>query len=499
MNSEPQMIDVEKVTVLQPVLDLISPKMARGLGVLPVSLIGPTLRVCVRDRTDYSILEKLERLHPELEVQLLEASHPNALAAAVKEHYPDSVLKGEIDQAAHLFEYIMKRALHRNASDVHICPVESGSLVKMRIDGKLVQDRAVPESIADELVTYTKVLAQLDISQKRIPQDGSIDIPFDEMTVSLRVATVPTIYGEHTTLRVLSQTKESEVLESLDDLGLHPRQYEMLRQTLGIPNGVVIVSGPTGSGKTTTLYAGLRELVKKEVLHIISIEDPVEKPVDGVTQIKVDSRQERVSFGKALRSVLRHDPDVIMIGEIRDSETANTALRSALTGHLVLASLHTNSAPGILNRLVDLGTPRFLVAATLRLVIAQRLLRKPCASCMEWVAADEETKRVCGWENDDPVLIPEVKGCAYCGMTGYSGRTAIYEMLPMTATVRRMMLDESSEDEIYAYLKRTAFDLTLRGDGLKKVREGETTLEELNRTVMDEENAWFRLDEEVEA
>ncbi|MCB1076649.1 MAG: Flp pilus assembly complex ATPase component TadA, partial [Verrucomicrobiae bacterium] len=260
-------------------------------------------------------------------------------------------------------------------------------------------------------------------------------------------------------------------------------------------NGVVIISGPTGSGKTTTLYAGLRELVDQEILHIISIEDPVEKPVDGVTQIKIDSRQERVSFARALRSVLRHDPDVIMIGEIRDGETAETVLKSALTGHLVLATLHTNSAPGILNRLIDLGAPRFLVAATLRLVMAQRLVRRPCQACMEWEEASEETCKRYGWKS--PVRIPKVKGCAYCGMTGFSGRTAIYEMLPVTDAVRDLLLEGNGEAAIYDYLKRKAPDLTLRGDGLQKVLDGETTLEELERTVIDEEHALYQLEGEA--
>lgn len=486
-------IDVTRVSVLQPVLDLVPPRMARALGVLPLSLEGSTLKVCVRDRMDFALLGRLESLLPELEILLLEPEDPDTFSDVLARNYPDAVVKGEIDQAMHLFDYLLQRSLDNNASDVHVCPTREGTQIRIRIDGKLRSDRSIPPAVADELVTYIKVLSELDISQKREPQDGNIAHAYKGGVVNLRVATVPTIHGEHVTLRILSQTCEELSLERLDDLGLHERQHGLIRSALDIPNGVIVISGPTGSGKTTTLYAALRELAKREILHIVSIEDPVEKPVDGVTQIKVDSRQERVSFAKALRSVLRHDPDVIMIGEIRDGETAETALKSALTGHLVLATLHTNSAPGILNRLVDLGVARYLVAATLRLAMAQRLVRRPCRACMEWEPASEEVRRRCGW--NEPVRIPKVRGCAYCGMSGYSGRTAIYEMLPVNAEVRDLLLEGGSEAAMYGYLKRKAPGLTLRGDGLIKVLEGETTLEEIERAVVDEDHALFQLEE----
>jgi len=492
MTPAAQVIDVTKVSILQPVLDLLPPRMARSLGVLPVSREEQRLNVCVRDRLDFALLNKVEHLLPDLEIVALEPEDPDSFADALARNYPDAVVKGEIDQAAHLFDYLLQRALSNNASDIHLCPTSIGTQIKIRVDGKLRSDRSITARVADELVTYVKVLATLDISQKREPQDGNIAHKFDGSVIHLRLATMPTIHGEHVTLRLLSQTRETQSLERLEELGLSDRQYKLLKSSLEIPNGVVVISGPTGSGKTTTLYAGLRELVKQEILHVISIEDPVEKPVDGVTQIKVDSRRERVSFAKALRSVLRHDPDVIMIGEIRDGETAETALKSALTGHLVLATLHTNSAPGILNRLVDLGAPRFLVAATLRLVMAQRLLRKPCHACMEWEDASEEVCKRCGWQT--PVRIPRVNGCAYCGMTGYSGRTAIYEMLPVTDEVRDLLLEGNSEAAMNDYLKTKAPELTLRGDGLLKVLAGETTLEELERTVVDEDHALFQLE-----
>jgi type II secretory ATPase GspE/PulE/Tfp pilus assembly ATPase PilB-like protein len=489
-------IDLNKVAIHQKILDIVPAQLARSLGVLPVSLQGNTLSVCMKDSNNYSIISRLERII-DYTITPVEPLDITIFKDALVHNYPDSVISGAIDQAVELFEYILSRALHATASDIHICPNKNGASVKLRVDGKMRTDRDVPPQIANELVTYIKVLGKMDISQKRMPLDGNINIMVEGNNISLRVATIPTIHGEHTTLRILSQNEDVVDLNSLNNLGLSSRQYDMLTYALSIPNGVVILSGPTGSGKTTTLYASLRELVKQDVFHIVSIEDPVEKPVSGVTQIKVDSREERVSFHKALRSVLRHDPDVIMIGEIRDAETADIALKSALTGHLVLATLHTNSAAGILTRLVDLGVPSFLVASTLRLVIAQRLVRKPCSFCMEWELADEEICKLYNWNYNDEIKIPKINGCPYCSLTGYSGRTAIYEMLPVNDSIKKLLMNSGSESELHQYLKKSAFELTLRGDALKKVLSGQTTLEEVEATTIDEDNAIFNLNKGI--
>ncbi len=479
-------VDLRRIAPSQAILDLVPAKVARGLNVLPIYLDEQMLTVCVADRANYSIQEKIERILPQYSVRLVEPLEPLSLRKALRDNYPDALLNGELDLPENLFFYILNRALTRNVSDIHITPTESGARVRLRLDGKLHADRVIPAETAAELSSYVKVAAGLDISEKRVPQDGNIDTRIGGQEVSLRVATVPTIYGEHITLRILSQAAEALSLDSLESLGMHRKQLALFTAALQAPNGVVIISGPTGSGKTTTLYAALRKLTQSDTLHVMSIEDPVEKPVAGVTQIKIDSKQDRVSFEGALRSVLRHDPDVVMVGEVRDGETATTALRSALTGHLVFTTLHTNNAPGILTRLVDLGVPAYLVAATLRLAIAQRLLRRPCHECMSWVLADEATCRVCGWDPTHPPKIPKVHGCAYCGMKGYSGRTAIYEILPITDQVRKLLLSGKSEMEIYQYLRGRQPELTLMGDGLAKVIEGETTLEELRSTVCEE-------------
>ena len=479
-------IDTTRIRPSHDVLKLLPAKTARAIGALPLAVEDGTLVVCLADKTDFNAIERVEALLPDRKVEFVEAQDPSDFRRVLRENYPDAAMTGDLDRPENLFVHVMRRALARNASDIHISPTETETLVRLRIDGRLQTDLSVSPQTAAEFVSYIKVLANLDIAEKRAPQDGNIDTTVNGLEVSLRVATVPTIWGEHVTLRILSQTREAKQLDTLDNLGFHPRQLKLFEEALETPDGVVILSGPTGSGKTTTLYAALRRLAKPGDLHLVSIEDPVEKPVAGVTQIKVDARQERVSFEKALRSVLRHDPDVVMVGEIRDGETAQTALRSALTGHLVLTTLHTNSAPGILTRLVDLGVPPYLVASTLRLAVAQRLLRRPCRECMTWELANAATCEKYGWDADNPPKIPIARGCAYCGNTGYSGRTAIYEMLPVNDDVRKMLLKGESEGEIYRYLKDLALHLTLRGDALAKVLEGETTLDEYHATVVEE-------------
>lgn len=484
-------VDTSRVHPSLDVARLIPAKAARAAGALPLAVEDGTLVVCLADTTDFAAMERVESVVGDRKVQFVEAADAADFRRALKECYPDAALAGELERPESLFAHVMRRALARCASDIHVCPGESETLVRVRVDGRLQTDISIPAAASAEFVGYIKVLAGLDIAEKRTPQDGSIETEANGIQISLRVATVPTIHGEHVTLRLLSQTRETKQLDTLESLGFHDRQRRLFEEALAMPNGVVILSGPTGSGKTTTLYAALRRLAEPGDLHLVSIEDPVEKPIEGVTQIKVDSRQERVSFEKALRSVLRHDPDVVMVGEIRDGETATTALRSALTGHLVLTTLHTNSAPGILTRLVDLGVPPYLVASTLRLAVAQRLLRRPCRECMTWEKADEATCRRYGWDAANSPRIPKAHGCAYCGNTGYSGRCAIYEMLPVSEDVRRLLLQGASEDGICALLRKTAPDLTLRGDAIARVLEGETTLEELRDTVGDEmEGGW---------
>ncbi|HIV09514.1 MAG TPA: Flp pilus assembly complex ATPase component TadA, partial [Candidatus Spyradenecus faecavium] len=270
-------LDVARIRPPQSVLGLLPPRVARGLGALPVSVAPDgAVTVCVSDATDFALRDRLERLLEGRAVRFAEAGDPTAFAAALRENYPDAALNGTLDRPEELFAYMLRRALARGASDIHVSPDERGSRIRLRVDGRLVTDRREPPEAAAEFVSYIKVQAKLDIAERRAPQDGNIDTELDGATVSLRVATVPTLYGEHVTLRLLSQTARTQKLERLEDLGMHSEAFALFRKALRAPNGVIIISGPTGSGKTTTLYAALRALAAPDDRHLVSIEDPVE-------------------------------------------------------------------------------------------------------------------------------------------------------------------------------------------------------------------------------
>ena len=279
------LIDTSRIRPSHDVLRLLPAKMARAVGALPLAVEDGMPVVCLADKTDFNAIERVEALLPDRKVEFVEAQDPGDFRRVLRENYPDAALTGDLDRPENLFVHVMRRALARNASDIHISPTETETLVRLRIDGRLQTDLSVASQTAAEFVSYIKVLANLDIAEKRAPQDGNIDTNVNGLEVSLRVATVPTIWGEHVTLRILSQTRETKQLDTLDNLGFHPRQLKLFEDALETPDGVVILSGPTGSGKTTTLYAALRRLAKPGDLHLVSIEDPVEKPVAGVTQI----------------------------------------------------------------------------------------------------------------------------------------------------------------------------------------------------------------------
>lgn len=476
-------VNIHKVIVTQEVLDKVPGQIARRLQVLPLALQEDALYLAVvpGNRAQRSI-EQIENLTG-LIVQPMAAESETALRKAIERYYSSEEHQKQQGSASILFEQILNRALQMRASDIHITPQESGGTVKLRVDGHLVTDQKLNGSAMTELITVVKIAANLDIAERRVPMDGNINTVLLGDPVSLRVATVPTIHGEHITLRLLTQN-DSEDLETLESLGLSPTHLNLLLTALAEPNGIILLSGPTGSGKTTTLYASLRHLRSGGKRHLVSIEDPVEKPVAGVTQIKIDADSERVTFNKALRSVLRHDPDVIMIGEIRDSETADIAVKSALTGHLVLSTLHTNNAAGVLPRLINLQVPAYLVVSTLRLAIAQRLVRTPCVHCVSYRRPTPEECARFDWDADDESLrIPQPNGCSFCGDTGYSGRLGLYEMIPVDRKIRQLLMSGADEQAFADY----AFDElklpSLKRDGADKILAGQTTVEEVLSVV----------------
>ncbi len=470
-------IDVGSVRIPRDVLGLVPAAFARRAKVLPVSVSDDTVSVVMASPEDFETLDKLENMTG-LIVSPIRCGDLTDLDLAIRRFYPR--VDGDADGAEAVFDSVINRAVHMHGSDIHICPSADGGVVRMRIDGKMIEDRKLDRHAVAELTSFVKVMAGMDIAERRAPLDGSATLFSEGEEVHLRIATIPTAYGEHVTIRLLSKVM-IEGLDSLSDLGMSAAHYALFRDALKYPSGMILLSGPTGSGKTTTLYASLRLFCEDTTRHVVTIEDPVEMPIPGATQVKVDSDGDRVSFAKALKSVLRHDPDVIMIGEIRDLETADIAVKSALTGHLVFSTLHTNSAAGILTRLVNLGVPAYLVAATIRIAVAQRLVRRPCPHCVGWHApAPREVALLRAAAGIDAVeRIPEARGCSLCASTGYLGRTAIYEMLPVDDNVKRMILDGAGEAELEAVVAADEVLPTLWEDGVAKILKGDTTLEEV--------------------
>jgi len=378
--------------------------------------------------------------------------------------------------AVRLINEVLMLAVRSRASDVHFEPFKDRMRIRLRVDGVLKSIREVPKRIIPAVVSRLKIMANLDIAEKRLPQDGRIMVKAGGKEIDIRVSTLPTYFGERVVLRLLM--KES-ILYSTKELGLLPEDYGKFMRLISSPHGIVLVTGPTGSGKTTTLYAALSEINREEI-NVITVEDPVEYQLDGISQVQVKP-EIGLTFAGALRSILRQDPDVIMIGEIRDSETAEIAIQSALTGHLVFSTLHTNDAPSSITRLIDMEIEPFLVASSVIGVIAQRLVRKVCPHCKELYTPTEEEKRELGLTGFNGKFA-RGKGCEHCLGTGYLGRTAIYEILPVDKEIKRMILERRDSDEIKEVAVKRGMK-TLKMDGAQKVAMGITTPEEVLRVA----------------
>lgn len=392
---------------------------------------------------------------------------------------PVDLEKGAQDSAPviRFVNLVIQRAVAEGASDIHLEPTEKRVKVRFRIDGELFEMMQAPASMAPSIAARIKIMANLDISEKRVPQDGRIRCTVQSRKLDLRVSTLPAGVGEKIVMRILD-TKSINV--ELDNLGFHEDTLTVWRKVIDAPHGIALVTGPTGSGKTTTLYASLRKLDKNS-MNVSTVEDPVEYHLDGITQTQVHERA-GMTFATALRALLRQDPDVIMLGEIRDMETAQIAVQAALTGHLVLSTLHTNDAPSSLTRLVNIGLEPFLVGAAVNAVLAQRLVRRLCKECKAMEPPGEEMGDYLRMQGLEAELMPVSKGCAKCRQTGFSGRVGIYELLA---------IDDQTKDIIarnpnVAEFRRMCIErgmVTLRGDGLRKVAQGLTTVHEILRVT----------------
>lgn len=375
-----------------------------------------------------------------------------------------------------LINSLITQAYMRRASDIHIEPFEEQILVRMRIDGELVECMRLDISTLNSIVSRCKILAGINIAEKRIPQDGRIDFNNGDINIDLRVNTLPTIYGEKVNMRLLAT--EDAALITLPDLGMPDKLFNQFSRIIKAPNGIILVTGPTGSGKSTTLYAVLSELNKPNV-NITTVEDPVEKQIFGVNQVQTNAKA-GLTFASGLRAILRQDPDIVMIGEIRDTETAEIAIRAAITGHLVLSTLHTNDAASSIVRLIDMGVASYMVASSVNCVVAQRLVKKLCPECKRKREIKAEEAALL----KDPSIthIYEPVGCPRCGNTGYKGRTAIYEIIEIDSDLRRMISEGRTTEEIRDFAKEHG--ATFLEDSIRTlIGNGTTSMSEFYRLI----------------
>ncbi len=371
-----------------------------------------------------------------------------------------------------LVHSIVAQATQQGASDIHINPEEGDTRVMYRVDGVLTPAATVRRRMTASVVSRIKIMADLDISERRVPQDGRFGLTVDGRRVDIRVVTLPLVYGEGVVMRILDTTAS---VGDMDALGMQDEEKERFERAINRPNGAVLVTGPTGSGKSTTLYAALNAVNDGE-RSILTIEDPVEQRIAGIKQMQIATKA-GVTFDVGLRSMLRADPDVIMVGEIRDSQTAHIAVEAALTGHLVLSTLHTRDAPSALSRLTDMGIEPFLVSSAVDCIVAQRLVRKLCESCKRPLKVSKAVLAEHGLEGAEPL---EPEGCPRCGGSGYRGRVGIYEVMEITEPIRAMVLEHASVDDIVAVAVSEGMR-RLRDDGLLKVRAGLTSIAEIER------------------
>ncbi len=374
-----------------------------------------------------------------------------------------------------LIDSLIGQALKMGASDIHIEPLENRIRVRVRVDGDLQEILSPSKHTHSAIVTRVKIMAGLNIAEKRLPQDGRIEMKIEESVIDLRISVLPTAYGEKIVMRILDR---NNFLKTKEELGFTLCNMGMFNSLLEVPNGIILAAGPTGSGKTTTLYAALYELNK---LHnnIITIEDPIEYKIQGINQVQVNTKA-GLLFSTGLRSILRQDPNIIMVGEIRDEETAEIAVRAAITGHMVISTIHTNDAVSTIMRLKDMGIKPFLVAASLRGIVAQRLVKKICVNCREDYVANEAEKSLLGVKGN--VVLQRGRGCQKCYYTGYSGRIAIHEILKIDKTIRDAIQNEKSNDEI-AVLAERAGMMTLMDNCRELVLAGITSIDELSQVV----------------
>jgi general secretion pathway protein E len=426
-----------------------------------------------------SAYDRTSQDHADQVMQDMDVEDPEAIISEIEE--AADLLDDTSDAPViKLVNLMLSQAVRDGASDIHIEPYQDLIKIRKRVDGILYDMYSPPKHVQSKLVSRVKIMAKLDIAEKRLPQDGRIEIRIADRNIDIRVSTLPTSFGERVVMRLLDK---SNALLSLTDLGMTARDLEIFHKLIKAPHGIVLVTGPTGSGKTTSLYSALSILNKPDI-NIITIEDPVEYQIRGISQVQVSPKID-LTFANGLRTIVRQDPDVILIGEIRDLETAEIAIQSALTGHLVFSTLHTNDAASAVTRMIDMGVESFLVSSSVNAIIAQRLIRKICNNCSEEFTPGREYLAQVGLTPEDLGDRPLFRstGCSECLNTGYQGRIGIFEFMVMTDDLKNFILTSSDSNQIRKRALEAGGMLTLRQDGLQKVMAGLTTLEEVYRVT----------------
>ncbi|RXI98416.1 type II secretion system protein GspE [Anaerobacillus alkaliphilus] len=503
--TEQQLIEVLEFQLGIPHVSLyrypIDPKMTSFIPkdtatrnlIMPLKQEGDKILVAMADPMDFFVIDDL-RLSTGFQIEAAIATKDDILRAINKYYdFDDSVeelmeskqiekeqeetVTNEDSPIVKLVNQILQRAVQQKASDIHFDAQETKVAIRYRIDGVLKTERTLPKHMQNMLIARIKIMSNLNITETRVPQDGRIKASIDFHPIDLRVSTLPTVYGEKVVMRILDLGNS---LNDIDKLGFNKINYQRFMSMIKRPTGIVLITGPTGSGKSSTLYAALNKLNSEEV-NIITVEDPVEYQLEGINQIQVNANV-GMTFAKGLRAILRQDPDVVMVGEIRDKETAEISIRASLTGHLVLSTLHTNDTISTVTRLVDMGLEPFLVASSVTGIVAQRLVRRICRDCKTEQELTVRETQIFAKRGIKAEKVYKGKGCPTCNMTGYKGRLAIHEILVIDDAIQKMIMNNRPVHEIRDYAMKVG-TIFLVDDGLIKVKQGLTTTEEILRVV----------------
>ena len=508
-----EFIDLSKVNIPTELVQMVPKNIAKQYQVVPVRLNRDELYIAMSDPLNFYAIEEVRKAARRKVVPMVAMSSAveraiqvlygnEGAAKAIEEMKREAAISGEttasvdtafsgnsvsedsVSQAPaiRLVNAIIERAITERASDIHMEPRESEFSVRMRIDGLLRDILTVPRELQAAVTSRVKVMSGLDITERRVPQDGRFNVKMRDKDIDLRISTLPTVYGEKIVARLLDK---SGMRLSRDSIGLVGDDMEKYKRLIRIKNGVILIVGPTGSGKSTTMYTMIGDLNQRDV-NLVTLEDPVEYNIDGVNQVQINEKV-GMTFASGLRSILRQDPDIIAVGEIRDGETADIAMRSAITGHVVLSTLHTSDALGTVERLIDMGVEPYLVASALKGVFSQRLVRRICPNCSQPYNPTEEEQNELGLPYDPNRVFYRGKGCPECFDTGYRGRTAVFEIFPLTIQVRRLIAKGAGREALEALLKDPSIGfVSLRENAIRLVEEGKTTGDEVLRVIYED-------------